>query len=90
MTYLALCDSSYPTVLAFSFLNELMREFITKYETVRVNMARRPYSFIEFGKCSHCSWHYPLSTYYNNSFVQTVVMTIDKQKTKSLPNCLGI
>ncbi|XP_054268182.1 vesicle-trafficking protein SEC22a-like [Macrosteles quadrilineatus] len=53
VTYLALCDSSYPTVLAFSFLSELMRDFITKYETVRINMARRPYSFIEFDNFIH-------------------------------------
>lgn len=53
VTYLVLCDSSYPTILAFSFLNELMREFVTKYETVRVNMARRPYSFIEFDNFIH-------------------------------------
>uniref|UniRef100_A0A1B6DKY2 Longin domain-containing protein n=1 Tax=Clastoptera arizonana TaxID=38151 RepID=A0A1B6DKY2_9HEMI len=53
VTYLVLCNSSYPPVLAFSFLNELMREFITKYETVRVNMARRPYSFIEFDNFIH-------------------------------------
>ncbi|XP_075224987.1 vesicle-trafficking protein SEC22a-like isoform X2 [Lycorma delicatula] len=53
VTYLTLCDSTYPAVLAFSFLNELMREFIVNYETVRVNLARRPYSFIEFDNFIH-------------------------------------
>jgi len=48
-----MCGATYPTVLAFSFLNEIMREFVTKYELTKVNLVRRPYSFIEFGeKCN--------------------------------------
>ncbi|XP_039289348.1 vesicle-trafficking protein SEC22a isoform X2 [Nilaparvata lugens] len=53
VTYLVLCDSSHPPVLAFSFLNELMKEFITQYDSIRVNLARRPYSFIEFDNFIH-------------------------------------
>ncbi|XDV30186.1 hypothetical protein PO909_033156 [Leuciscus waleckii] len=39
---------NYPNVLAFSFLDELQREFIVTYDTKRINSALRPFSFIEF------------------------------------------
>jgi len=45
-----MCEATYPSILAFSFLNEIMKEFLTKYELTKVNVVRRPYSFIEFGK----------------------------------------
>lgn len=53
VSYLALTDTSYPTVLGFSYLNELMKEFLGKYEALTVNQARRPYSFIEFNNSIH-------------------------------------
>ncbi|KAL4618074.1 vesicle-trafficking protein SEC22a [Arapaima gigas] len=46
--YLMVCSESYPSVLAFCFLDELQREFIVTYDTKRINGAVRPYSFIEF------------------------------------------
>uniref|UniRef100_A0A3B3QAL6 SEC22 homolog A, vesicle trafficking protein n=1 Tax=Paramormyrops kingsleyae TaxID=1676925 RepID=A0A3B3QAL6_9TELE len=46
--YLMVCSESYPSVLAFCFLDELQREFIVTYDTKRINSAVRPYSFIEF------------------------------------------
>ncbi|XP_053326991.1 vesicle-trafficking protein SEC22a [Spea bombifrons] len=46
--YVMLCSESYPNVLAFCFLDELQKEFITTYETAQINNAVRPYSFIEF------------------------------------------
>ncbi|KAK3907999.1 Vesicle-trafficking protein SEC22a [Frankliniella fusca] len=53
VSYLALTDLAYPTVLGFSFLNELMKEFLGKYLALTVNQARRPYSFIEFNNTIH-------------------------------------
>lgn len=50
LTYFAMCEATYPSVLVFSFLNEIMKEFVTKYELAKVNLIRRPYSFIEFGE----------------------------------------
>jgi len=44
------CTENYPNVLAFSFLDELQREFIVTYDTKRINSALRPFSFIEFGE----------------------------------------
>ncbi|XP_038646015.1 vesicle-trafficking protein SEC22a isoform X4 [Scyliorhinus canicula] len=46
--YMMICAENYPNVLAFCFLDELQREFITLYDTMRINIAVRPYSFIEF------------------------------------------
>lgn len=48
--YLMVCTENYPNVLAFSFLDELQREFIVTYDTKRINSALRPFSFIEFGE----------------------------------------
>ncbi|KAK7602239.1 hypothetical protein V9T40_009680 [Parthenolecanium corni] len=53
VTYLTLCASSYPTVLAFSFLNELMKEFITLYNKNKIFDVVRPYSFLEFDNFIH-------------------------------------
>lgn len=49
VSYLVMTEFHYPAALAFSFLNELMREFIQLYDSNKVNTARRPYQFIEFG-----------------------------------------
>lgn len=48
--YMMVCTENYPNVLAFSFLDELQREFIVTYDTKRINSALRPFSFIEFGE----------------------------------------
>lgn len=49
-----LCTENYPSVLAFCFLDELQKEFITTYDMLRTNTAIRPYCFIEFGKDKTC------------------------------------
>ncbi|XP_052830485.1 vesicle-trafficking protein SEC22a [Octopus bimaculoides] len=53
ITYSVLCDVSYPSVLAFSFLNDVQREFLLDYDKSKVDAALRPYSLIAFGKCKH-------------------------------------
>lgn len=50
VSYMMLCTENYPNVLAFSFLDELQKEFITTYNMMKTNTAVRPYCFIEFGK----------------------------------------
>lgn len=47
---MAVCEGSYPAVLVFSFLEELQREFTVTFQSHDVQKARRPYSFVEFGK----------------------------------------
>lgn len=47
---MAVCEGSYPAVLVFSFLEELKREFTITFQSHDVQKARRPYSFVEFGK----------------------------------------
>lgn len=49
---MAVCEGSYPAVLVFSFLEELQREFTITFQSHDVQKARRPYSFVEFGKQS--------------------------------------
>lgn len=53
VTFLSLCASTYPTVLAFSFLNELMKEFVTVYNKTKIEHVIRPYSFLEFDNFIH-------------------------------------
>ncbi|XP_073401374.1 vesicle-trafficking protein SEC22a isoform X2 [Dendrobates tinctorius] len=48
VSYMMLCSEHYSGVLAFCFLDELQREFISTYEMGHINAAIRPYSFIEF------------------------------------------
>ncbi|NXI22893.1 SC22C protein, partial [Sterrhoptilus dennistouni] len=46
---MAICSSSYSTIMAFCFLEELRWEFAASYNTRSINSASRPYAFIEFG-----------------------------------------
>ncbi|XP_076065880.1 vesicle-trafficking protein SEC22a-like [Oratosquilla oratoria] len=47
-SYIVICDASYPHILAYSFLDELLKEFSILYTPSVVNSVRRPYAFIEF------------------------------------------
>lgn len=46
---MCICDSSYPRKLAFSYLDELSKEFQRSYEG-KIETASRPYAFMGFGK----------------------------------------
>ncbi|NWV01653.1 SC22C protein, partial [Upupa epops] len=46
---MAICSSSYSTVMAFCFLEELQWEFTASYDTTSIGLASRPYAFLEFG-----------------------------------------
>ena len=46
--YLTLCEQKYPKKLAFSYLEELSKEFDLLYGN-EVHSAQRPYQFISFG-----------------------------------------
>ncbi|XP_072042649.1 vesicle-trafficking protein SEC22a-like isoform X2 [Amphiura filiformis] len=46
--FITLCEESYPAVLAYCFLDEVQREFISLYDGKRVDSCRRPYALIEF------------------------------------------
>lgn len=45
--YMCICDSSYPRKLAFSYLDELSKEFQRSYED-KVESVTRPYAFMGF------------------------------------------
>ena len=47
--YLVISDKSYPRKLAFSYLDELSKEFATSYGA-KVEGVRKPYAFVGFGK----------------------------------------
>ena len=53
-----LCEEDYSKLLSFCFLDEIQREFIVTYSTQRVQAAKRPYAFIEFGENKFC-YHSP-------------------------------
>jgi vesicle transport protein SEC22 len=48
VVYLTIADKSYPRKLAFSFLDELSKEFSTSYGP-KVETVRKPYAFVGFG-----------------------------------------
>lgn len=47
--YMCICESSYPRKLAFSYLDELSKEFSRSYGD-KVETATRPYAFMGFGE----------------------------------------
>ncbi|KAI7864773.1 Longin-like domain-containing protein [Spinellus fusiger] len=46
--YLCICDKSYPRKLAFSYLEELAKEFNMSYGNEVEKMGLRPYAFVKF------------------------------------------
>lgn len=48
--YLTLCDKSYPKKLAYSFLEELKKEFDVQHGS-EVSKTKRPFAFELFGMC---------------------------------------
>ena len=49
-SFLTLVEESYPAVLAFCFLNEIQREFLSSYQHEKVQATQRPYTFMQFGQ----------------------------------------
>ncbi|EPT02844.1 hypothetical protein FOMPIDRAFT_1022719 [Fomitopsis schrenkii] len=47
VVYLVICDKAYPRKLAFSYLDELSKEFATSYGA-KVETVRKPYAFVGF------------------------------------------
>ena len=46
--YITLCDKTFPRKNAYAYLEDLAQEFIAQYGQ-KIQLAARPYSFIEFG-----------------------------------------
>ena len=59
------CGDTYPPVLAFSFLDEIQKEFISTYDRAQVQTTQRPYKFIEFGKNISRILHHDLLRFLN-------------------------
>ncbi|KAG4302859.1 hypothetical protein PCK1_000802 [Pneumocystis canis] len=47
--YLCICDKSYPRKLAFSYLDEISKEFWKTYGNDAMKLSLRPYAFVQFG-----------------------------------------
>uniref|UniRef100_T1J8D3 Longin domain-containing protein n=1 Tax=Strigamia maritima TaxID=126957 RepID=T1J8D3_STRMM len=77
VTFMALCESNYPIVLAFSYLNELMKEFIMVYNTSQINNAVRPYTFIEFD-----NFVYKMRQRYNSPRTLTTKLNLPDLSTE--------
>jgi len=48
MSFIVLVEDSYSTLLAFSFLTEIQKEFLQRYDRVIIEGIKRPYALIEF------------------------------------------
>ncbi len=46
--YITLCEKTFPRKNAYAYLEDLAQEFIAQYGQ-KIQLAARPYSFIEFG-----------------------------------------
>lgn len=55
VVFLTIADKSYPRKFAFSYLDELSKEFTTTYGA-KVEAVRKPYAFVGFGmwSCNEC------------------------------------
>ena len=53
VVYLTIAEKSYPRKLAFSYLDELSKEFANSYGS-KVDAVRKPYAFVGFGTLRYC------------------------------------
>jgi vesicle transport protein SEC22 len=47
--YIVLCDKTYPKKLAFTYLEEIQKEFQDKHGA-EIDTVARPYALVKFGK----------------------------------------
>jgi len=50
VSFLAICDKTYPKRLSFSFLDEIHKLFFQEYPLDQIQAVNRPYAFLKFGK----------------------------------------
>jgi len=88
--YLTLCEKSYPKKLAFTFLEELQKEFDTSFIS-EVQAAKRPYAFIKFDTFIQKTKKLYLDTrsQRNMSKVQEDLADIHKIMTKNVQEIIG-
>ncbi|KAM6160126.1 vesicle-trafficking protein SEC22c [Erethizon dorsatum] len=56
---MAICSRQCPTAMAFCFLETLWWEFTSSFDTTRVGLASRPYTFLEFDSTiQKMKWHF--------------------------------
>jgi hypothetical protein len=65
---MCICDSSYPRKLAFSYLDELSKEFQRSYGD-KIESVTRPYAFMGFGQ-SYSARSEPSMLTYRHIYLQ--------------------
>ncbi|XP_006893050.1 PREDICTED: vesicle-trafficking protein SEC22c [Elephantulus edwardii] len=56
---MAICSRQCPAAMAFCFLETLWWEFTASYDTTRIGLASRPYTFLEFDSViQKVKWHF--------------------------------
>ena len=50
VVYLCICERNYPRKLAFTYLDDLAKEFFISYGNEMDRPGLRPYAFVKFGK----------------------------------------
>ncbi|KAF7313567.1 Protein transport protein sec22 [Mycena chlorophos] len=70
VVFLTIADKSYPRKLAFSYLDELSKEFATTYGA-KVETVRKPYAFVGFGACPGVVANSPFSAHTGNKTQDT-------------------
>ena len=68
--YLAICDKTYPRRLAFSYLEDLQKDFDLNYGQ-ELKKTLRPYAFVKFG-IFYCFYIYIASSYCKDSTIQQI------------------
>ena len=89
VVYLTIAEKSYPRKLAFSYLDELAKEFATVYGP-KVEAARKPYAFVGFGQFSLNPFHgfyicslSPGQSYISDTFMQKTARLYQDTRTAS-------
>lgn len=62
MVFLTIAEKSYPRKLAFSYLDELSKEFTNTYGP-KVETVRKPYAFVGFGLLAYSKGRYIMLTF---------------------------
>lgn len=90
VVFLTIADKSYPRKLAFSYLDELSKEFATTYGP-KVETVRKPYAFVGFGKSLGALYVYvSISISFPDTFMSKTARLYRDTRTASAANSSGL
>ena len=79
VVYLTIAEKSYPRKLAFSYLDELSKEFQTTYGA-KVDTVRKPYAFVGFGE-QHSLLLELMLNFYKDTFMSKTARLYQDTRT---------